>query len=150
MTTNTPRTDAALVDHMPSCSEWSQHYLDLSTFARKLERELNGEITNREKCCRDGNALSDELFDTQLKLKKAQAEVEGLKGIKQIKVSKRPYDYECGDGCCSEYGETWSVDGVEVAHGPCDDNRLQQLLKHLGYSARIVNENEDGEEVCEL
>jgi len=54
------------------------------------------------------------------------------------------------DGCCSEYGETWSVDGVEVAHGPCDDNRFQQLLKHLGYNARIVNENEDGEEICEL
>jgi hypothetical protein len=40
MTTDTPRTDAALVDHMPECSEWSQHYLDLSTFARQIEREL--------------------------------------------------------------------------------------------------------------
>jgi sulfur transfer protein SufE len=40
MKIDTPRTDAALVDHMPSCSEWSQHYLDLSTLARQLEREL--------------------------------------------------------------------------------------------------------------
>jgi hypothetical protein len=40
MKTDTPRTDAALVDHMPECSEWSQHYLDLSTFARQIEREL--------------------------------------------------------------------------------------------------------------
>jgi hypothetical protein len=77
-------------------------------------------------------------------------EVKNLKTIKQIKVSKRPYRYQCADGCCFEYGETWSVDGVEVAHGSCDDNRLQQLLKHLGYDARIVNENKDGEEVCEL
>jgi hypothetical protein len=41
MNPDTPRTDAALVDHMPSCSEWSQRYLDLSTFARQIERELN-------------------------------------------------------------------------------------------------------------
>jgi hypothetical protein len=96
-------------------------------------------------------AIANKSADDQMFQKReAEAEVERLKGIKQIKVSRRPYDYECGDGCCSEYGETWSVDGVEVAHGPCDDNRLQQLLKHLGYDARIVNENEDGEEVCEL
>lgn len=67
-----------------------------------------------------------------------------------IKLSKRPYYYECGDGCCTEWGETWYVNGVEVCSGPCDDNRLQQLLDHLGYDASIVNENEDGEEVCEL
>ncbi len=67
-----------------------------------------------------------------------------------IKLSKRPYYYQCGDGCCTEWGEIWYVNGVEVCSGPCDDNRLQQLLDHLGYDARIVNENEDGEEVCEL
>ena len=68
----------------------------------------------------------------------------------KIKLSKRPYDYTCGDGCCSEYGETWFVNGEEVASGPCDDNRLQKLLAHLGYEADIVNENEEGEEVCDL
>ena len=76
--------------------------------------------------------------------------VDANKKVKDIKLSIRPYSYECGDGCCSEYGETWFVDGVDVAHGPCDDNRIQQLLKHLGFNARIVNENEDGEEVCEI
>jgi len=94
MTTDTPRTDAALVDHMPECSEWSQHYLDLTILCRKLERELNGEITNREKCCRDGNALSDELFDTQLKLKKAEAEVEGLKALPHF--HHESYCRKCG------------------------------------------------------
>ena len=67
-----------------------------------------------------------------------------------IKLSKRPYYYECGDGCCTEWGETWYVDGVDVCSGPCENNRLQQLLCHLGFDARIVNENEDGEEVCEF
>ena len=123
MKTDTPRTDAVEFRHCPPQPEaMTKKHQDAYALSRQLERELG---------------LS-------------KAEVERLKGIKQIKVSRRPYDYECGDGCCSEYGETWSVDGVEVAHGPCDDNRLQQLLKHLGYDARIVNENEDGEEVCEL
>jgi hypothetical protein len=46
-----------------------------------LERRLAAEIANREKCCRDGNAISDELFDTQQKLKKAEAEVERLQTL---------------------------------------------------------------------
>lgn len=38
---DTPRTDAALVDHMPKDeTEWSGSYLALSTHSRKLEREL--------------------------------------------------------------------------------------------------------------
>jgi hypothetical protein len=44
-----------------------------------LERKLAAEIANRKKCCRDGNRISDELFDTQQKLKKADAEVVRLK-----------------------------------------------------------------------
>jgi adenylate cyclase class IV len=91
-------------------------------FARKLERELSA----------------------------SKAEVERIKNPIKIKVSKRPYYYECGDGCCSEAGETWFVNGEEICSGMCDDNRLQQLLKHLGYEAKIVNENEDGEELCSL
>jgi hypothetical protein len=65
MTTDTPRTDAALVDHMPECSEWSQHYLDLSTFARQIERELAISLENQ---C------------------KAQAEVERLRELVKYAV----------------------------------------------------------------
>ena len=37
---DTPETDAALVDHMPAnATEWSEHYLTLSIHARKMERE---------------------------------------------------------------------------------------------------------------
>jgi len=68
MTTDTPRTDAAKKD------DWV-HY----TIAMMLERELYAEIANRKKCCLDGNAISDELFDTQLKLKDSKAEVERLR-----------------------------------------------------------------------
>jgi len=77
MTTDTPSTDAALVDHMPSCSEWSQHYLDLSTFARQIERELAAskaeverlrkEIALRE----DLDAVAQEVWD-ELKAENAK------------------------------------------------------------------------------
>jgi len=40
VTSDTPETDAALVDHMPAdASEWSQCYYELSVHARKMERE---------------------------------------------------------------------------------------------------------------
>jgi hypothetical protein len=64
---DTPRTDAAAFS--------SRDPLELMQTSQQLERELKAEIANREKCCRDGNRISDELFDTQLKLKKADAEV---------------------------------------------------------------------------
>ncbi len=67
-----------------------------------------------------------------------------------IVLSMRPYSYICADACCSEYGETWFVDGKKVASGPCEHNRMQQLLHHLGFNASIVGENEDGEQVWEL
>lgn len=39
---DTPETDAALVDHMPKdATEWSQCYLELSRHARKMELERN-------------------------------------------------------------------------------------------------------------
>jgi hypothetical protein len=81
---------------------------------------------------------------------KAEAEVERLKKIKPIKLSIKPYSYECGDGCCQEWGEAWLVDGEEVAFGPCEHNRMQQLLSHLGFDASIEGLDEDGEESWSL
>jgi hypothetical protein len=134
MTTDTPRTDAC-----PHCG------------AKTWEEDTGFRCSSDyiapegEDCTlyRTSTCYANE--NSQLK-----AEVERLKAIKPIKLSIRPYSYECGDGCCHEYGETWFVDGEEVASGPCDANRLQQLLNHLGYDASIVNENEEGEEVCEI
>ena len=44
---------------------------------------------------------------------------------------------ECGDGCCSEYGWTWYVDGTEVHSSPCNDNALLAILEHFGIDAEI-------------
>lgn len=70
--------------------------------------------------------------------------------MKKIAITIKPYSYECGDGCCSEYGEIISVNGEEVASGPCEHNRLISLLQHLGYDASLIGLNEDGEEVWSL
>jgi hypothetical protein len=59
---STPRTFAALVDHMPKdCTEWSEVYLELSVVTRQLETELTAE---REKVRVLREAL-DRLHDEQ-------------------------------------------------------------------------------------
>ena len=70
--------------------------------------------------------------------------------MKNITITIRPYTHECGDGCCYEYGETIFVDGVEVASGPCEHNRLIGLLEHLGFSATIIGQDLDGEDSWSL
>jgi hypothetical protein len=77
-TTDTPRTDAVY---------WKFHTQDdMVNLARNLERELAISLENqmkavleREKCCRDGNAISDLLFDTERRLATSNAEVERLR-----------------------------------------------------------------------
>ena len=48
LSSDTPETDAALVDHMPEVSEWSQCYLDLTIHARRMERERNTALAATE------------------------------------------------------------------------------------------------------
>jgi phosphopentomutase len=62
--TDTPRTDA---QYENNTSDYQRRLV-----SEDLERKLAAEIANRKKCCRDGNQISDELFDTQLKLKASQ------------------------------------------------------------------------------
>lgn len=64
---------------------------------------------------------------------------------KKIIITKKRYSYECGDGCCSEIGYDWYVDGVEVHSSPCEDNALQAVLNHLGFDAAIHFCAEDDE-----
>ena len=64
------------------------------------------------------------------------------------KIGIKPYSYECGDGCCTEFGNEYYVDGEFVHRSPCDDNGWIAVLTTLGIQAEIVNLDEDGEEVC--
>jgi hypothetical protein len=66
------------------------------------------------------------------------------------KIGIKSYSYECGDGCCSEYGNEYYVDGEFVHRSPCDDNGWLAVLSALGIKAEIVNLSEDDEEVCSI
>jgi hypothetical protein len=58
-----------------------------------LERRLAAEIANREKCCRDGNAISDLLFATERRLAASKAEVERLtEALKSCWHAANTYD----------------------------------------------------------
>jgi hypothetical protein len=69
---------------------------------------------------------------------------------KVYKIARKAYSYECGDGCCSEHGEKFFVDGVEVAASPCENSNMLAVLAAVGIKAVLVDLNEDGEEVSEL
>jgi len=47
------------------------------------------------------------------------------------KISIKPYSYECGDGCCSEFGNEYYVDGECVHRSPCDENGWLAVLTAL-------------------
>ena len=65
------------------------------------------------------------------------------------KIGIKPYSYECGDGCCTEYGHEYYVDGTFVHRSPCEDSGWLAVLTALGIKAEIVNLSwEGGEEVC--
>lgn len=65
-------------------------------------------------------------------------------------IKIKPYTYECGDGCCDEYGHEWYVDGEFVHRSPCDDNGWLAVLSHLKVQAEVVWQDEDGDDVCSL
>ena len=49
------------------------------------------------------------------------------------------YDYDCGDGCCTNYGTTTMVDGVELfSHNQDPETILKQVLEHLGFEVDIT------------
>lgn len=62
-----------------------------------------------------------------------------LKKLKPLKINLHDYAYNCGDGCCFNYGIITTVNGVEL---PCQNQDvktiLTQVLEHLGYNAEIT------------
>lgn len=56
---------------------------------------------------------------------------------KPLTLQIEEWDYNCGDGCCYEYGETLSIDDEEVYKSHMefiDRDLVKTILKHLGYS----------------
>jgi len=61
----------------------------------------------------------------------------------KIKIELNDYDYNCSDGCCTNYGTVTKVNGVELScHNQDAGTIVQQILEHLGYEVEVeVNEN---------
>lgn len=77
---DTPETDAALVDHMPKdATEWSEHYLALSIHARKLERErdeLCQALLGRTVSCEQCNEAARKIEEMREAIKVAWIEIQ--------------------------------------------------------------------------
>jgi len=58
---------------------------------------------------------------------------------KKVKIELDEYYYNCGDGCCTNYGTTTTVNGKELdLHNQDVATILQQVLTELGYEAEII------------
>lgn len=56
----------------------------------------------------------------------------------ELNIVLDEYDYECGDGCCHNYGMNVIVNGVEMPYHNLDtETILKQVLEHLGYKVTI-------------
>ncbi len=61
------------------------------------------------------------------------------------KIEIQPYSHSCGDGCCSEEGWRWFVDGEQVHSSPCYDAGWLAVLEKLGIDAELSGLDDNGE-----
>lgn len=66
------------------------------------------------------------------------------------KIVKKDYYYDCGDGCCTEMGTEWYVNGEFVHRSPCDDSGWLAVLKQLGLEIELTGQDDQGEETWSL
>lgn len=62
----------------------------------------------------------------------------GLNKKEKLKIELIDYSWECGDGCCTNYGTITKVNGVELElHNQDAGTILRQVLEHLGYEVEV-------------
>lgn len=65
----------------------------------------------------------------------------------KLKITLKPWYYECADHCCSDYGSHVTINDILVTdNGDQEHILLQSVLNHLGYEVEIIGLNKDGEE----
>ena len=58
---------------------------------------------------------------------------------KKVKIELDEFYYNCGDGCCTNYGTTTTVNGKELPLINQDvATILEQVLEELGYDVEII------------
>lgn len=66
--------------------------------------------------------------------------------MKKIKIELDEYDYDCSDGCCTNYGTVVTVNGEELTYHNKDvSSIIRNILSHMGYDVEVV-EKFNGEE----
>lgn len=66
--------------------------------------------------------------------------------MKKIKIELDEYDYDCADGCCTNYGTIVTVNGEELTSQNKDVSTIiKNILSHIGYDVEVV-EKFNGEE----
>jgi hypothetical protein len=66
------------------------------------------------------------------------------------KIAYKFYSYECGDGCCTETGYDWYVDGEFIIRSTSEDAAWMAVIRKLGIDATLVGLDENDEEIWEL
>jgi hypothetical protein len=66
------------------------------------------------------------------------------------KIAYKFYSYECGDGCCTETGYDWYVDGEFIIRSTSEDAGWMAVIRKLGIDATLVGLDENDEEIWEL
>ncbi|HWL22285.1 MAG TPA: hypothetical protein VNR38_00795 [Ureibacillus sp.] len=56
---------------------------------------------------------------------------------KKLKVTFEEWDYECGDGCCYEWGRAVYIDGEHIHNHADSDQAIIEVLQHLGYEVEV-------------
>jgi hypothetical protein len=67
--------------------------------------------------------------------------------MKKIKIGLKSYEYECGDSCCYEQGESIYINDehLEDISSASIADVLISVLSHLGYDVSVEGLDEDGE-----
>ena len=67
-------------------------------------------------------------------------------GVRDIVIEH--WDWECGDGCCSDYGTSVYVNDFKLIHadGSNVESVLSEVLEFLGYEHVHIEEKYDDED----
>lgn len=64
--------------------------------------------------------------------------------MKKVKIKLEDWVYTCGDGCCTTYGTTTTVNGVELDNINEDRGTIiQKILEHLGFEVDLEETYEE-------
>ncbi len=97
----------------------------------------------------DGSCTAEELAEVANRANRYLVEHPHPHGVEEtnkenrapVNIELKCWDYKCGDGCCTDYGTSLSVNGVESENeyiGNDVSSSIEFVLKQLGYEPNII------------